>query len=218
MLGQMQCFRCHELGHGYDECPRASRLQQWVAHPRRGGAYTLARPRAASAFTVGRIGPRGGAHIVGKRRAGAASAGFLLGARAAELADEDGVYVLELDDGRYYVGKSHCVAGRLRQHAEGAGAACAKGYRRRVPPLTPRADDFEAWERAETLARMRRHGVGRVRGWMYTAPEMSEAQRDHAYQQVCERFDLCRRCGREGHFAADCGAGPGQQRPGWATA
>ena len=215
MRGSMQCFRCHEMGHTFDVCPRGSRAQQWVAQPRRGGAFTLTRPRAATQFTVGKIRPRG-SHVVGKRRGAAASAGFLLGARAAELADEDGVYVLELDDGRYYVGKSHRVEERLRQHAEGAGAACAKGYLRRVPPLTPRADDFEAWERAETLARMRRHGIGRVRGWMYTAPELGDAMREHAYQQVCERFDLCLRCGREGHFVTDCAAGG--QRPKWAAA
>lgn len=216
MLGALQCFRCHELGHCYDECPRVNRTQLLLARPRRPGPHTLGRPRHAPAFAVGRPASRAGAghHVVGKRATPAAAA-FLLGGRAGELADNDGVYVLELPDGRYYVGKSHCVAERLRQHAAGQGAACAKGYLRRAVPLTPRGDDLEAWERAETLARMRRHGIGRVRGWMYTAPEMSEALREHAYQQVCERYDLCRRCGRDGHFAASC-AGTGA-RPEWAT-
>lgn len=213
----LQCFRCQEMGHTSDICPRAAGARQWVAAPQRAGAYTLVPPRPTARFTVGRIGKHRGAHVVGKVRPGTAG-GFLLGARAAGPTDDgdDGVYVLELDDGRYYVGKSHRIAERLRQHTEGEGAACAKGYRRRVTPLTARADDFEAWERAETLARMRRHGIGRVRGWMYTAPDMGEAQRDHAYQQVCERFDLCRRCGREGHFAANCAGGGQLQRPRWA--
>jgi hypothetical protein len=214
MRGSLRCFRCREMGHTADVCPSGGRAQQWVALPLRGGAHTVTRPRAGTPFTVGKLRPRG-PHVVGKRQGGAASAGFLLGPRAADLADGDGVYVLELEQGRYYVGKSHCVEERLRQHAEGAGAACAKGYLRRVPPLTPRADDFEAWERAETLARMRRHGIGRVRGWMYTAPELGDAMREHAYQQVCERFDLCRRCGREGHFVSDCAGGG--QRPAWAA-
>ena len=111
------------------------------------------------------------------------------------------------------MGKSAGIAERLRQHAAGEGAACAKGFLRRISPLTPHMHDLEAWERAETLARMRKHGIASVRGWMYTAPELGQYLREHAYQQICERFDLCRRCGREGHFAAACA---GAARPPWA--
>jgi hypothetical protein len=73
-----------------------------------------------------------------------------------------------------------------------------------VAPLTQPDDDTEAWERAETLARMHRAGISKVRGWMFTAPELTEPQRETAFAQVCERFDLCRKCGRGGHFAAAC--------------
>ena len=128
-----------------------------------------------------------------------------------------GVYVLELPGGRYYVGKSGDIPERLRQHASGEGSACAKGFIRRAPVITPRTADLESWERAETLARMRRHGNGRVRGWLYTAPELGPAMREHAFQQVCERFDLCRRCGEEGHFVTQCRNGD-EDRPAWALA
>jgi len=128
---------------------------------------------------------------------------------------EGGVYVLQRQDGGFYVGKSCNIKERMRQHAEGSGASCAKGSVRRVPPLTPACDDLEAWERAEVLARMRKHGIGKVRGWMYTSQELSEGQREHAFSQVCEKYDLCRRCGHGGHFAARC---QGRcQRPDWAV-
>jgi predicted GIY-YIG superfamily endonuclease len=116
-----------------------------------------------------------------------------------------GVYVLQKDDGTFYVGKSGNIAERLRQHANGTGASCAKGNVRRVNTMTPPiSEDLEAWERAETLTRMRQYGISRVRGWMYTTPDLSESQREHAFQQVCEKHDLCRKCGNCGHFAVRC--------------
>lgn len=190
------------------------------------GDCFVSKPSQESAYTMRRCGEGSGRHSVGKPRGRAGhfvvgrpsvrSARFLLGRppeRAAE-ALEGGVYVLQRPDGTYYVGKSGNIQERLRQHSEGTGAACAKGQCRRVPPLTPPCDDLEAWERSEVLARMRRHGVGKVRGWMYTSKELTEAQADHAFRQVCEKFDLCRRCGRGGHFVADCRVHGG--RPSWA--
>ena len=48
-----------------------------------------------------------------------------------------GVYVLELETGGFYVGKSEHVQARVRQHLAGAGSSryCrAQGGVRRVPP------------------------------------------------------------------------------------
>ncbi len=141
------------------------------------------------------------------------------------ICDEDaGVYVLEKPGGEFYVGKSRNIGERIKQHAGGLGASCARGGLRRVAPVTPEMNgDLEAWERAETLARMFRHGISKVRGWMYTSPVLTDAEREHAFQQVCERHDLCRRCGLGGHFAAKCKAGGGggarlsaANRPVWA--
>jgi predicted GIY-YIG superfamily endonuclease len=116
-----------------------------------------------------------------------------------------GVYVLKKQDGGFYVGKSENIVKRLKQHSDGVGAVCARGDVCRVPTMTiPISNDFEAWERSETLARMRYYGISRVRGWMYTSEYLDESQREHAFQQICEKFDLCRKCGCEGHFAAEC--------------
>ena len=186
-------------------------------------------PAAEGVFTLGKAGKGSGRHSVGKPKGKAGhfvvgkptarSAQFLLGRPPAKAAVEveGGVYVLQKPDGSFYVGKSSNIQERLKQHAEGTGAACAKGKCRRVPPLTQACDDLEAWERAEVLARMKKHGIGKVRGWMYTTQDLTEAQVEHAFSQVCEKYDLCRRCGRGGHFAAECRAKAGGNcKPGWA--
>lgn len=142
---------------------------------------------------------------------------FLLGRPAVSGQCKDtGVYVLEKKGGTFYVGKSANIRERLVQHSSGSGASCAKGFLRRVPPITAECDDHEAWERSETLARMHIYGISRVRGWMYTTVALTDAQVEHAFGQICERNDLCRRCGDGGHFAARCSCAGVAKRPEWA--
>jgi predicted GIY-YIG superfamily endonuclease len=218
----MRCFRCHQLGHFANDCllppaPSfgvASLASAFLSKPTRQSAHVVGKstakreqflmgPAAGSAHTIGKPRSKDGpsVHVIARTSAAAATQAL----RAGRV--EAGVYVLELPKGRFYVGKSGNVEERLEQHRRGEGASCAEKFIRRVAPITQPDEDAEAWERAETLARMRRVGISRVRGWMFTAPELTEAQREAAFGQVCERFDLCRRCGRSGHFAAACGAG-----------
>jgi len=153
-----------------------------------GGDFFVSRPSASSSYTLRKCGEGAGRHSVGKPKGrghffvvgkpSARSARFLLGRTQDQACAtlEGGVYVLQAPDGTFYVGKSGNIQERLRRHLDGTGAACAKGKCVRVPPLTPACDDLEAWERSEVLARMRRYGVGNVRGWMYTSKQLSDAQ------------------------------------------
>jgi hypothetical protein len=189
----------------------------FVGKPSQNGSYTLGGRCPKSKHTVIRPISRGNHFVVG-RPTHTKYAQFLLGRPPVkDMEDaERGVYVLQKPDGMIYVGKSQHIQERLRQHSEGQGASCAKGKFRRLPPLTQPCEDLEAWERSEVLARMRKHGIQKVRGWMYTTQEISEAEREHAFRQVCERFDLCRRCGLKGHFISRCNAVEVQQ-PAWAV-
>jgi hypothetical protein len=61
---------------------------------------------------------------------------------------------------------------------------------------------------------MYRRGINSVRGWMFVSKTLSEEQTESAFNQVCERFDLCRKCGRNSHFASACFA---KSKAQWAT-
>jgi hypothetical protein len=126
-------------------------------------------------------------------------------ARGGTAPKESGVYALADGAGRVYVGKSGDIPRRVEEHRR-ANRFLDRATMRRIPTLTdgPRGD-LELWERAETLAQMRRRGLGKVRGWRFTAGGAEE--REAAFREVCERFDLCRRCGRAGHFASACRGG-----------
>lgn len=121
----------------------------------------------------------------------------------------EGVYVLELAQGRVYVGHSSDMRRRLQQHMSGQGSAFTKAF----PPtgvLLPRlgcvTGSPEAAERDETLRYMFLRGIQLVRGWRYVRVEMPEAEVQDAEENIRELFDLCRRCGHPGHFVTQCKA------------
>jgi hypothetical protein len=116
-----------------------------------------------------------------------------------------GIYALQDSSGRIYVGKSNDKAARIKQHQNGQGTTFLSPPFAEIPLSTGgRQEDLETWERNETLSQMHLKGIDQVRGWMFTSPILSPAQKNQAYQQVCEKFDLCRKCGRHTHFANEC--------------
>ena len=124
-----------------------------------------------------------------------------------------GIYVLENISGgtpRFYVGKSNDIARRVNAHMSGQGGV---GYLsgktlRQVDIITRGSSkDLESWERNETLQRMYQFGIDNVRGWMFTGVKISKDQHQAAFNQICEKHDLCRRCGHKSHFQGKCYAG-----------
>ena len=125
------------------------------------------------------------------------------------LAGKEGVYVLELAQGRVYVGHSQDMRRRIQQHLAGQGSAFTKAF----PPtgvLLPRlgcvSGSAEAAERDETLRYMFLRGIQLVRGWRYVRVEMPEHEKQDAEENIRELYDLCRRCGHPGHFITQCKA------------
>jgi len=121
---------------------------------------------------------------------------------------------LQYPDGHVYVGKSHDIDARVAQHKAGVVSTTSRwrGIPKEIAPLTSApGNDWESFERNETLAQMLKHGIEKVRGWMYTAPKLTENEEDAIKSQLCEKYDLCRKCGQAGHFAAQCRARPKQR-------
>jgi predicted GIY-YIG superfamily endonuclease len=119
------------------------------------------------------------------------------------------VYVLELEDGRVYVGSSKDVPRRLAQHKSGSGSAYTKVYKPTgvlLPRLGNVEGDGDAAERDETLRYMMQRGIPFVRGWKFTRVDMPLEEFDEAEANIRELFDLCRKCGYKGHFCTHCRA------------
>jgi predicted GIY-YIG superfamily endonuclease len=114
-----------------------------------------------------------------------------------------GVYVLRnIRTNMVYVGKSNNMDARVEQHRQENDGDVL----RRESNLTMgSAEDLESLERNEVLTRMYRHGMESVRGWRYTSRgPLTADEKVSARNDIMEKFDLCRKCGRNNHFADNC--------------
>jgi len=115
------------------------------------------------------------------------------------------IYVLRLEGGRYYVGKSDNVIKRYQQHLDGSGSAWTRKYKPvSLEKTMEHASPFE--EDRVTKEYMSRYGMDKVRGGSYVGLELSESQTDALQRELWSAKDLCTRCGRPGHFVKDCHA------------
>jgi len=113
------------------------------------------------------------------------------------------IYVLRLEEGKYYIGKSNDVPNRYQQHLNGAGSAWTKKYRPLALEKTiEHVSPFE--EDKTTKEYMSIYGVDNVRGGSYVEIVLNDAQKKLLYKEIWAAKDLCTHCGRSGHFVEDC--------------
>ena len=113
------------------------------------------------------------------------------------------IYVLRLEGGRYYVGKSDNILERYYQHTQGNGSAWTKKYKPIALEKTfNKVTLFE--EDKVTKEYMARYGIDKVRGGSYVQMNLSEEQVTLLEREIRGAKDLCTKCGRSGHFVQDC--------------
>ena len=113
------------------------------------------------------------------------------------------IYVLKLEGGRYYVGKTDNVMKRYEQHVGGCGSAWTKKYRPiSIEKTIKNASPFD--EDKVTKEYMAKYGIDRVRGGSYCEIELSEFHKKVLKMEIWSAKDLCTGCGRSGHWVKDC--------------
>jgi hypothetical protein len=113
------------------------------------------------------------------------------------------VYVLKLEGGRYYVGKSDNVMKRYEEHLNGAGSSWTARY----PPLSliKTIEGVGPFEEDKTVKEyMGLYGIDKVRGGTYVTEKLTDAQRSVLNQEIWASQDRCTRCGSSGHWVATC--------------
>jgi len=113
------------------------------------------------------------------------------------------IYVLKLEGGKYYVGKSKNVAERYKQHVSGDGATWTRNHKP-TKLVETRALKSDHDETNLTKDLMKKYGVDNVRGGAYASPALDEATKTVLEREFRGNSDACFKCGESGHFAKQC--------------
>jgi hypothetical protein len=119
-------------------------------------------------------------------------------------AKEDFIYVLQLENGKWYVGRSSDPASRIRRHQAGCGSSWTKRYAPIEVVSVSAGDGFE--ESKRTLELMSLHGIDNVRGGRFCQVVLAEDDIYFLEMELRHASDRCLRCGRAGHFMRFCRA------------
>jgi len=113
------------------------------------------------------------------------------------------IYVLALNNGKYYVGKSDDVNRRLRVHQSGNGSVWTRIHKPiKILQIKKNAGKFD--EDSTTLELMEKYGIQNVRGGTYSNLNLEDYQIEEINEKISHSNDLCLRCGRKGHFVSQC--------------
>jgi len=113
------------------------------------------------------------------------------------------IYVLQLIEGKYYVGKTTNPDFRLKEHFDSNGSAWTKLYNPiQVLELIPNCDNYD--EDKYTKIYMDKYGIDNVRGGSFVTIKLDINTINVLNQMSNGTNNKCFICGNESHFSADC--------------
>jgi hypothetical protein len=113
------------------------------------------------------------------------------------------IYILELEDKKYYIGKTTDPNFRLQQHYKSFGAEWTKKYKpKQLIKLLPNCDNFD--EDKYTLKYMEKYGIDNVRGGSFVTLTLSKYEKKFLTKMIRSSENKCFYCDDKTHYINDC--------------
>ena len=113
------------------------------------------------------------------------------------------IYVLKLQQNKYYIGKTNNPDVRIDNHFQSNGSQWTKKYKPiHLIEIIADCDNFD--EDKYTIKYMEKYGINNVRGGSFCQINLSDNNISTLKQIITSVTDKCYICGNVGHFAKDC--------------
>lgn len=113
------------------------------------------------------------------------------------------LYILQLEHGKWYVGKTDDISRRYIEHKAGRGSEWTCVYKP-IKLVETRQINNEHDENNTTKDLMKKYGVQNVRGGAYSQVVLGGNTQQFLEREVRGNADACFNCGKIGHFVKDC--------------
>lgn len=121
----------------------------------------------------------------------------------AECSKQYTLYILELQNSKYYVGITQNLRQRLEDHKKGCGAQWTIQHKPvRIFWLLDQALPQD--EELYTVKMMKYYGINNVRGSHYSQIELTPSQIESIFDKMSSYDNSCFRCGSRTHFSKEC--------------
>tara|TARA_B110000259_G_scaffold157638_1_gene179633 strand:- start:7669 stop:8409 length:741 start_codon:yes stop_codon:yes gene_type:complete len=113
------------------------------------------------------------------------------------------IYILYLQDNKYYVGKTDTPYKRILSHFANTGSEWTKKYNAiDIHEIIPNCSDFD--ESKYTFLYMKKYGIENVRGGIYCNIILNKYELYTINKELNGDNNKCFKCGEHGHFSKEC--------------
>ena len=113
------------------------------------------------------------------------------------------IYILELENNKYYIGKTSRIDKRFNEHLNGKGSRFTKIHKPiKIYKVYKELSEFD--EDNYTKKYMKLFGIDNVRGGSYSNINLNDNQINLLNKELNSKDNLCYRCDRNTHNANDC--------------